>query len=134
MTHIEEPNDDSELSSESRSADEVQNDQEAISNSQSTDDNKQSNSQDDNQQNSRRISKREKHVPKKFPNYEAYAALAYVDDAPNNYSHIQKRPDANLWCAAINEEMKNMRRNDAWDLIEPPDNERTGDQLRLGIH
>lgn len=70
-----------------------------------------------------RKSEREKKV-KVYEDYVSYTCMGKVDleDIPLTVQEALSRPDSECWKQAMEDEMRSFEENDAWDLIDIPDN------------
>ncbi|KNC31245.1 Copia protein [Lucilia cuprina] len=48
-----------------------------------------------------------------------------VDDSPTTFNEIEKRKDRNKWFEAVKEELKSMKDNNVWTLVEKPKDVKT---------
>lgn len=73
-----------------------------------------------------RRSERERRIPGKFLNYfTGYRASTAVNSStgiPEKFSDIAGRPDDQKWKDAIKDELESMKKNQVWEICEPPGN------------
>lgn len=73
-----------------------------------------------------RRSTRTKRQPVRYGDYImvhiALSAESFIDDVPENLENAKNRSDYRYWKAAVEEELKTLKKNNTWTLVRKPEN------------